>query len=288
MADEKNMQQEGCAPEACAGCASAGSCPSAKSDPQSMIEEANHFSNIKNVIGIVSGKGGVGKSFVTGSLAAELAKKGYKVGILDADLTGPSIQKMFGIQGQAEGDMNGIYPKETKNGIRIMSINMLLENEDDPVIWRGPVLAGVVKQFWTDVIWGELDYLLVDMPPGTGDVPLTVFQSLPLNGIVIVTSPQSLVTMIVKKAYNMAQEMHIPVLGIIENYSYLQCPDCGKKIYLFGESHIDSLAAAVGLPVLGKMPIMPEMATLSDEGRFEEVENNTIDDAVQAIAALQK
>lgn len=287
MADEKNMQQEGCAPEACAGCASAGSCPSAKGDPQSMIEEANHFSSIKNVIGIVSGKGGVGKSFVTGSLAAELAKKGYKVGILDADLTGPSIQKMFGIQGQAEGDMNGIYPKETKNGIRIMSINMLLENEDDPVIWRGPVLAGVVKQFWTDVIWGELDYLLVDMPPGTGDVPLTVFQSLPLNGIVIVTSPQSLVTMIVKKAYNMAQEMHIPVLGIIENYSYLQCPDCGKKIYLFGESHIDSLAAAVGLPVLGKMPIMPEMATLSDEGRFEEVENNTIDDAVQAIAALQ-
>lgn len=288
MADEKNMQQEGCAPEACAGCASAGSCPSAKGEPQSMIEEANHFSSIKNVIGIVSGKGGVGKSFVTGSLAAELAKKGYKVGILDADLTGPSIQKMFGIQGQAEGDMNGIYPKETKNGIRIMSINMLLENEDDPVIWRGPVLAGVVKQFWTDVIWGELDYLLVDMPPGTGDVPLTVFQSLPLNGIVIVTSPQSLVTMIVKKAYNMAQEMHIPVLGIIENYSYLQCPDCGKKIYLFGESHIDSLAAAVGLPVLGKMPIMPEMATLSDEGRFEEVENNTIDDAVQAIAALQE
>lgn len=287
MADEKNLPEEGCAPEACAGCANSGSCPSAQGGPQSMIEEANRFSDIKKVIGIVSGKGGVGKSFVTGSLAVELSKRGYQVGILDADLTGPSIQKMFGIKGQAEGDMNGIYPKETVNGIRIMSINMLLEDEETPVIWRGPVLAGVVKQFWTDVIWGELDYLLVDMPPGTGDVPLTVFQSLPLDGIVIVTSPQDLVTMIVKKAYNMAEEMHVPVLGIIENYSYVECPDCGKKIYIFGESHIDSLAQAMNLPVLGKMPVMPAMASFSDEGKFELIENDKIQDAVKVISELE-
>ena len=285
MADEKNLQ-EGCSEEACAGCAQAGSCPSAQGGSASMIEEANHFSDIKKVIGIVSGKGGVGKSFVTGSIAALLARKGFKVGILDADLTGPSIQKMFGTKGQAEGDMNGIYPKETPGGIRIMSINMLLESEDTPVIWRGPVLAGVVKQFWTDVIWGELDYLLVDMPPGTGDVPLTVFQSIPLDGIVIVTSPQDLVTMIVKKAYNMAEEMKIPVLGIIENFSYFECPDCGKKINIFGESHIDSLAEALGVPMLGKMPIMPALTELSDEGRFEEVENDKIDEAIRVISEL--
>ena len=285
MADEKNLPEEGCSPEACAGCASAGSCPSAQGQ-QSFLEEANRFSNIKKVIGVVSGKGGVGKSFVTGSLAVELSKRGFSVGILDADLTGPSIQKMFGIKGQAEGDMNGIYPKETANGIRVMSINMLLEDEELPVIWRGPVLAGVVKQFWTDVIWGELDYLLVDMPPGTGDVPLTVFQSLPLDGIVIVTSPQDLVTMIVKKAYNMAAEMNVPVLGIVENYSYLECPDCGKKINVFGESHIDEVAESMGLPVLGKMPIMPELSALSDKGSFELIENDKISDAVKAISEL--
>ena len=287
MADEKNLPEEGCAPEACAGCANADSCPSANGGPQSLIEEQNRFSDIKKVIGDISVKGGVGKSFVTGSLAVELSKRGFQVGILDADLTGPSIQKMFGIQGQAEGDMNGIYPKETASGIRIMSINMLLENEETPVIWRGPVLAGVVKQFWTDVIWGELDYLLVDMPPGTGDVPLTVFQSIPLDGIVIVTSPQDLVTMIVKKAYNMAEEMNVPVLGIIENYSYLECPDCGKKIKVFGESHIDSLAAAMNLPVLGKMPIMPELTELSDEGRFEFIKNDKIDEAIKVISELK-
>ncbi len=286
MADEKNLE-EGCSPEACAGCASAGSCPSANGGPQSLIEEANQYSNIKNVIGVVSGKGGVGKSFVTGSIAVELSKRGFQVGILDADLTGPSIQKMFGIKGQAEGDINGIYPKETAGGIRIMSINMLLENEEMPVIWRGPVLAGVVKQFWTDVVWGELDYLLVDMPPGTGDVPLTVFQSLPLDGIVIVTSPQDLVTMIVKKAYHMAEEMNIPVLGIIENYSYIECPDCGKKINVFGESHIDEVAASMNLPMLGKMPIMPELAALSDEGRFEYIKNDKIAEAIRVISELQ-
>ena len=206
--------------------------------------------------------------------------------ILDGDITGPSIQKMFGIKGHAEGSEDGIFPRETASGIRIISVNMLLEDEETPVIWRGPVLAGVVKQFWTDVIWGELDYLLVDLPPGTGDVPLTVFQSIPLDGIVIVTSPQSLVTMIVKKAYNMATAMNIPVLGIVENYSYIECPDCGKKIHVFGESHIEDIASALGLPVLGKMPIIPEQAALSDAGRFEEVDNQAIGEAVRVISEL--
>lgn len=288
MADEKDFrEQEGCSEESCAGCAHADSCPS-KNGPESFLEEQNRFSNIKNVIGVVSGKGGVGKSFVTGSLAVELVKKGYKVGILDADITGPSIQKMFGIKEHAEGSEDGIFPRETATGIRIISVNMLLEDEETPVIWRGPVLAGVVKQFWTDVIWGELDYLLVDLPPGTGDVPLTVFQSIPLDGIVIVTSPQSLVTMIVKKAYNMAAAMNIPVLGIVENYSYLECPDCGKKIHVFGESHIEDIASALGLPVLGKMPINPEQAALSDAGRFEEVDNQAIGEAVRVIAELDE
>ncbi len=281
MEEERNVQ-EGCAPEACAGCASAGSCPS-KKEPQSLLEEVNKYSDIKKVIGVASGKGGVGKSFVTGTLAVELSKKGYSVGILDADITGPSIPKMFGITGQAEGDMNGIYPKETANGIRVMSINMLLENAEDPVLWRGPVLAGVVKQFWTDVVWGELDYLLVDLPPGTGDVPLTVFQSIPIDGLIIVTSPQSLVTMIVKKAYNMAEMMNIPVLGLVENYSYLRCPDCGREIEIFGKSRIDEIAKDLSLDVLGKMPMDPDMARLADEGRFELIANDHISKAVKAV-----
>lgn len=288
MADEKNLQeeQEGCSPEACAGCAHASTCESSNK-PQSFLEDQNPFSDIKHVIGIVSGKGGVGKSFVTGSLAVELAKKGYRVGILDADITGPSIQKMFGITGGAAGDENGIYPAVAAGGIKVMSINMLLDDDTTPVIWRGPVLAGVVKQFWTEVVWGELDYLLVDMPPGTGDVPLTVFQSLPVEGIVIVTSPQSLVNMIVTKAYRMAEQMNIPVLGVVENYSYLECPDCGKHISVFGESHVDEIAAQLGLPVLGKMPIRPELAKLSDEGRFFEVDNDKIQAAVEAIEAVK-
>jgi len=288
MADEKELecQEEGCTEEKCAGCAHADSCPS-HNGPESFLEEQNKFSNIKNVIGVVSGKGGVGKSFVTGSLAVELSKKGYKVGILDADITGPSIQKMFGIKGHATGSEEGIFPMETATDkIKVISVNMLLEDENTPVIWRGPVLAGVVKQFWTDVIWGELDYLLVDLPPGTGDVPLTVFQSLPLDGIVIVTSPQSLVSMIVRKAFNMAATMNVPVLGIIENYSYLACPDCGKKISVFGESNIEELAKSLGLPVLGKMPINPEFAKLSDEGRFEEVNNEAISEAVRVISEI--
>ena len=285
MADNKDLQ-EGCSPEQCSGCEHASSCPSQKG-PASFLEEQNVFSSIKHVYGVVSGKGGVGKSFVTGSIAVELARKGYKVGIMDADITGPSIQKMFGIKGSATGDANGIYPAVTNMGIKIMSINMLLEDDTTPVIWRGPVLAGVVKQFWTDVIWGELDYLLVDMPPATGDVPLTVFQSIPVEGIVIVTSPQSLVNMIVEKAYNMAGMMHIPVIGIIENYSYIVCPDCGKHISVFGDSHIDEEALKLGIPVLGKMPIVPEMAKMSDDGLFENIHNTMINDAVEKIALAE-
>lgn len=285
MADERE-KQEGCSPEQCSGCSHASSCGSNKA-PESLLADQNVFSSIKHVYGIVSGKGGVGKSFVTGSLAVELARQGYKVGIMDADITGPSIQKMFGITEGAEGDDNGIYPAVTASGIKIMSINMLLEDDTTPVIWRGPVLAGVVKQFWTDVVWGELDYLLVDMPPGTGDVPLTVFQSLPIEGVIIVTSPQSLVTMIVKKAYNMANMMNVPILGIIENYSYIECPDCGKHINVFGESHIDEVAAELKLPVLGKMPIIPDMARLSDEGAFDKISNDMISEAVKAIAAAE-
>lgn len=285
MADEKELQ-EGCSPEDCAGCSHASSCSSQK--PQSFLEDQNIFSNIRHVIGVISGKGGVGKSLVTGSLAVELARKGYKVGILDADITGPSIQKMFGIHGSARGDENGIYPAEAVGGIKIMSINMLLDDDTTPVIWRGPVLAGVVKQFWTEVVWGELDYLLVDMPPGTGDVPLTVFQSLPVEGVVIVTSPQSLVNMIVAKAYNMAKQMNIPVLGVIENYSYFECPDCKKRVSLFGESHIDEIAKELGLPVLGQIPILPELNQLADEGRFSEVVNDMIADAVAAIEKVDE
>ena len=286
MADDKELQEESCSPEKCSGCSHASSCPSNQGS-QSLLEDQNVFSSIKHVYGVVSGKGGVGKSFVTGSLAAELSRKGYKVGIMDADITGPSIQKMFGITEGALGDANGIYPAQTKGGIKIMSINMLLEDDTTPVIWRGPVLAGVVKQFWTDVIWGELDYLLVDMPPGTGDVPLTVFQSIPVEGIIIVTSPQSLVNMVVQKAYKMAEMMNIDVIGIIENYSYIKCPDCGKHIYVFGESHIDEIAHTMGIPVLGKMPIVPEMAKLSDEGLFENIRNDMIQDAVNLIAAAE-
>lgn len=211
---------------------------------------------------------------VTASLANQMAKAGYRVGILDADITGPSIPKMYGLKGPAQVDDNGVYPMVTENGVKVMSINLLLPGEEEPVIWRGPIIANTAKQFWTDVVWGELDYLFVDMPPGTGDVPLTVFQSLPVDGIVIVSSPQDLVRMIVMKAYKMAQMMNIPVLGIVENYSYVECPDCGKKIYIFGESHIDEIAAELSLPVLGKMPVCPEYASAVDQGGFGRVDND--------------
>ena len=282
MADENNTQ-EGCS-GSCSGCASAGSCPSAQMNPEDLLEPMNDQSSIKHVIGVVSGKGGVGKSFVTGALAVQLAKKGYKVGILDADITGPSIQKMFGMKNEVEGNAFGILPGVSAGGIKIMSINMLLDSEDTPVLWRGPVIAGVVKQFWKDVVWGDLDFLLVDMPPGTGDVPMTVFQSLPVDGVIIVTSPQSLVNMVVKKAFHMAGMMKIKVLGIIENYSYMICPDCGKKLNVFGESHIDEVAADIGLKILGKLPINPDLAVKSDEGRFDEV---VLDEIIPAIDRME-
>ena len=272
MAEEyKNENcKEGCSAESCAGCAHAGNCESQKTD---MREPANPYSSVKRVIGIISGKGGVGKSLVTASLARMMKEKGYNVGILDADITGPSIPKMYGIHEMATGSEQGIFPCIAKDDTRIMSVNLLLEDEDAPVIWRGPIIAGVVKQFWTDVIWDDLDYLFVDMPPGTGDVPLTVFQSLPVDGVVIVTSPQDLVQMIVKKAYNMAKQMDIPVLGIVENYSYVKCPDCGKELKVFGESHIEEIAEELGVPVLGKMPIDPAIAEAVEAEKFYEVTN---------------
>ena len=275
MAEKSCSSASSCTKESCEGCPS-------KSNPQSFLVEGNAYSDIKKVVGIVSGKGGVGKSMVTASLANMLASKGYRVGILDADITGPSIPKMYGLHGPAMVDEQGIYPVLTENDIKVMSINLLMENEEQPVVWRGPIIAGTVKQFWSDVIWGELDYLLVDMPPGTGDVPLTVFQSLPVDGIVIVSSPQDLVRMIVTKAYNMAKTMNIPVYGIVENYSYLVCPDCGKKISVFGESHIDEIAADLGVSVLGKMPIDPELAKMAD-GSFAQVQNPYLEDAYQAV-----
>ena len=259
-----------CSKESCEGCAHAATCSSKKTD---MHEPANPLSHVKKVIGVVSGKGGVGKSMITASIARVLVKQGYKVGILDADITGPSIPKMYGIHGKAVGSQDGIFPIEAEDGTKIMSVNLLLESEEDPVIWRGPIIASVVKQFWSEVIWGELDYLLVDMPPGTGDVPLTVFQSLPVDGVVIVTSPQDLVRMIVKKAYNMAKKMNIPVLGVVENYSYLECPDCKKRINVFGESHIEEVAEELEIPVLGKMPIDTKLAEYVEAEQFWQVEN---------------
>ena len=269
-----------CSKESCEGCSHNSQ------NPQSMLEAMNAYSNIKHVIGVVSGKGGVGKSFVTSSLAVQMAKAGYKVGILDADITGPSIPKMFGAHGQLVGDEKGMYPYETKEGIKIVSINLLMEDEEAPVVWRGPVIAGAVKQFWNEAVWGDVDYLFVDMPPGTGAVPLTVFQSLPVDGIVIVTSPQELVQMIVKKAFHMANMMHIPVLGLVENFSYLKCPDCGKKIALFGESNIDEVAAKEGTRVLGKRPLDPAYAKAADAGAFYEMENPYLDAAVDALKTI--
>lgn len=269
-----------CSKESCEGCSHNSQ------NPQSMLEAMNAYSNIKHVIGVVSGKGGVGKSFVTSSLAVQMAKAGYKVGILDADITGPSIPKMFGAHGQLVGDEKGMYPYETKEGIKIVSINLLMEDEEAPVVWRGPVIAGAVKQFWNEAVWGDVDYLFVDMPPGTGDVPLTVFQSLPVDGIVIVTSPQELVQMIVKKAFHMANMMHIPLLGLVENFSYLKCPDCGKKIALFGESNIDEVAAKEGTRVLGKLPLDPAYAKAADAGAFYEMENPYLDAAVDALKTI--
>ena len=271
-----------CSKESCAGCPS-----NQANKPQSFLADLNQHSDVKKVIGVVSGKGGVGKSLVTGALAAALRKANCAVGIMDADITGPSIPKMYGITEVAYGnEENEIFPIEAKDGTKIISINVLMDDPEAPVIWRGPVIAGAVKQFWTDVVWGELDFLLVDMPPGTGDVPLTVFQSLPVDGVLIVTSPQELVRLIVKKAYRMASEMDVPVLVLIENYSFFKCPDCGKEHHIFGESHIDEVAKELSVPVLGKLPLDPELAAAVDRGDFYEKENPYLSDAVTKVRGL--
>lgn len=264
-------------------CSSCSSNCSERKGAQSLLKPMNQFSNIKKVIGVVSGKGGVGKSLVSCLLASKCQKAGLKVGVLDADITGPSVPKSFGITSRAMQDETGLLPSVTKTGIKMMSINLLLEDVNQPVVWRGPVISGVIQQFWTDVNWGELDYLFVDMPPGTGDVALTVFQSLPVDGIVIVSTPQDLVKMIVNKAYNMAQMMEIPVLGLVENMSYYECPDCGKKINIFGESQIDETAKELGVPVLAKLPINPEVAKKIDLGEVEDVECPQLDEFVSAL-----
>ena len=264
-------------------CSSCSSNCSSRQEPQSLLAPANDMSCVHRVIGVVSGKGGVGKSLTTSLLACESFRRGFSTAILDADITGPSIPKMFGINQKAEGNDFGILPVKTRGGIETMSINLLLENETDPVVWRGPVIAGTVKQFWSDVIWGDVDFMFVDMPPGTGDVPLTVFQSLPLDGIIIVTSPQELVSMIVGKAVKMAKMMNIPVLGLVENMSYFECPDCGGKHEIFGESHIDEVAKQFGIENVIKMPIDPKVARLCDSGEVEKAEPHAISDIVDVL-----
>lgn len=265
----------------CSSCSS--NCADRKPSKEDFLKPMNKYSNIKKIVGIVSGKGGVGKSLVSCLLASKCAEAGLKVGILDADITGPSVPKSFGITGRAMQDGECLLPIEADNGVKVMSINLLLEDVNSPVVWRGPVISGVIEQFWSDVKWGELDYLFVDMPPGTGDAALTVFQSLPIDGIVIVSTPQDLVKMIVNKAYNMAKLMDVAVLGLVENMSYYVCEDCGNKINIFGESRIDETAAELGLPVLAKLPINPKINALVDEGRIGSVECSELDDFVNTL-----
>ena len=274
---------EGCNHD-CGNCTQ--NCPSRQMKPEDFLESPHEMSSIRKVIGVVSGKGGVGKSLVTSLMAVLLNRRGYNTAILDADITGPSIPKAFGIHEKAMASQFGLLPTKTKTGVDIMSVNLLLDHETDPVVWRGPIIANTVKQFWTDVIWSDVDFMFVDMPPGTGDVPLTVFQSIPLDGILIITSPQELVSMIVGKAVNMAKKMNIPILGLIENMSYVQCPDCGKHIHVFGESHLEDVAAAYGLDVLGRLPIDPAIASACDQGRIEEVEGDWLDGAADLLGHL--
>ena len=257
-----------------------------RTKPQSFLEKPNEHSKIRKIIGVVSGKGGVGKSLVTSLMATMMQRKGYQSAVMDADITGPSIPKVFGIHTMAYGNEDGILPAVTSTGIQIMSVNLMLDSEETPVLWRGPILAGMVKQFYGEVIWSDVDFMFVDMPPGTGDVPLTVFQSLPLDGIIVVTSPQELVSMIVAKALNMANMMNIPVLGLVENMSYLECPDCGKKIEVFGKSHLDEVAAEKNLNILARLPIDPSFASLCDAGRIEDFEGNWLNEAADKLAAM--
>lgn len=273
--------------EACSGnCSSCSSSDCGSRTKESLLAPANPGSHVKKVIAVVSGKGGVGKSTVTSMLACAMAKQGHSTAILDADITGPSIPKAFGVNECREATEAGIVPAISKEGIQVMSINLLLDDETAPVLWRGPVLAGAVKQFWTDVIWGDVDYLFVDMPPGTGDVPLTVFQSIPLDGILIVTSPQELVAMIVSKAVTMAQMMNVPILGIVENMSYVKCPDCGREIRVFGESHVEEIAARYGLKLLSRLPMDPEVAKNCDAGLVELCHTDALSQAADAVEAL--
>lgn len=265
----------------CSECSS--SCESR--NKENFLEPTGEFNSIKHVVAVVSGKGGVGKSMVSSLLATLMSKKGYKVGILDADITGPSIPKSFGIMGNAMQNELGILPAETKTGIKVMSVNMLLKENDAPVVWRGPVIAGAVKQFWQDVVWGELDYLFIDCPPGTGDVPLTVFQTIPLDGVIMVTSPQDLVSLIVKKAYNMAKMMNINVLGLVENMSYVKCPDCGKCFSVFGGGS-DDIAKELNIDMLGKLPIDASLAQMVDNGCIEHFSEDYLDKAVSKLEAL--
>lgn len=270
-------------------CSSCGeSCSSRTAEPQSFLEPLNPASSVKKVIGIVSGKGGVGKSLVTSLMAVKMNSLGKRTAILDADITGPSIPKSFGLGTDGVGTTpEGLMiPATSSTGIRIMSANLLLDNDTDPVIWRGPVIAGAVKQFWQESLWENIDYMFVDMPPGTGDVPLTVFQSLPVDGIIIVTSPQELVSMIVTKAVHMANKMNVPVIGLVENLSYLECPDCGKKISVFGESHIDEIADEFGIPVLAKIPITPAIAEHVDSGTVEYLNGTWMDEAAKQVLEL--
>ncbi len=265
-----------------------GNCSSCGSDcadrkQESLLAQLNPKAKVKKVIAVVSGKGGVGKSTVTAMLAVAMNRRGKRTAVLDADITGPSAPTAFGVNECQGATEEGLYPAMTTSGIQVMSINLLLDNNTDPVVWRGPVIAGAVKQFWTDVIWEDVDYMFVDMPPGTGDVPLTVFQSLPVDGIVIVTSPQDLVSMIVAKAVKMANMMHVPVLGFVENYSYLECPDCGKRINVFGESRLDEVAEAFNLPILARLPIDPVIAQSYDSGLMETVKTDKVDAVLDAI-----
>ena len=265
-------------------CSSCGSdCSERK---ESFLEATNEFSHVKKVIGVISGKGGVGKSMVTSLLAELMKRQGYQTAILDADITGPSIPKAFGVKEKAKGNETGILPNETTMGIKMMSVNLLLPDETDPVIWRGPVIAGTVKQFWTDVIWEDVDYMFVDMPPGTGDVPLTVFQSLPVDGIVIVTSPQELVSMIVGKAVKMAKRMNIPILALVENMSYAVCPDCGKELKIFGESHLDEIAKEYEIEHTAKLPIDSKLSAAMDKGSIELFDGTWLDGIADMLAKL--
>jgi Mrp family chromosome partitioning ATPase len=284
------MQGDKTMSESCnQNCSACGDdCAERKQQKTDFSEKPNELSNIKRVIGIVSGKGGVGKSLVTSMLAVMMKRKGYGTAILDADITGPSIPKVFGIKGKAMGTEQGIFPIKSKTGIDIMSVNLLLENETEPVVWRGPIIAGMVKQFWTDVIWKDVDFMFIDMPPGTGDVPLTVFQSIAVDGIIIVTSPQELVSMIVSKAVRMAEMMNIPIIGLVENMSYFKCTECGKEHKIFGDSHIEEIAKKHNIRVLGKLPIDPKIAEACDRGMVEAVDGDWLDNIAKILEKLEK